>query len=534
MQKKYFPKLTPNLKKILFVNEPETDDQRFHRFLIIFSFLQASSYTVGWLFDLVFFFLFGGPVFTDIAIGVGIAYPLQCLIWLVSRRRKTGQATLKICAWSLIFLSMFVALALGFLYGIQEPMLAEAFIITTMSLFLLPLYGIVLVALLGCVWIAGVYALAIANVPPFFILDTTIANSVALGLWVILLLDFTAIAVYLASQLRSSNRLALAKNAELLVKLDELQNSQLTGERVAHNLLSGSTVLLQNSVQQKEALNLQLETYSEVGSTLTELTYAAQSIADNALAIDNNVGSIARASTIVQQTTGNALNASEIGVRAVENLEVLNSDAVQFYYSFKEHLTDLSLLNEQLQAVAKNIMNISHQTHLLSLNASIEAAGAGEYGDRFAVVASAVKDLATTTTNSSRNAVAIIEKVQSVITESVNRTVEGQQITEQTRNATVQTRQSIANLSQVVAECSEQMQAIGQQIKQLNETTNQIRAATTQEYQVINHTKTKIEDLNVVAGSTATHTQEIQVLAEALQDSAAQLDKVLSISSTVS
>tara|TARA_Y100001960_G_C14762185_1_gene874752 strand:+ start:1509 stop:2588 length:1080 start_codon:yes stop_codon:yes gene_type:complete len=95
----------------------------------------------------------------------------------------------------------------------------------------------------------------------------------------------------------------------------------------------------------------------------------------------------------------------------------------------KDSLAELSLtskeFNKDIEEI-KNILNfikeISEKTNLLSLNASIEAARAGDAGRGFAVVASEVKKLADQTSNSINDITSSLEKVlsgSSLITTSI-------------------------------------------------------------------------------------------------------------------
>src|SRR5581483_7802737 len=86
--------------------------------------------------------------------------------------------------------------------------------------------------------------------------------------------------------------------------------------------------------------------------------------------------------------------------------------------------TDLRIA--QLSKAATNIGNvvnliadIAEQTNLLALNATIEAARAGEAGKGFAVVASEVKMLATQTAKATGDIGAQIAEMQSATQESV-------------------------------------------------------------------------------------------------------------------
>ena len=69
----------------------------------------------------------------------------------------------------------------------------------------------------------------------------------------------------------------------------------------------------------------------------------------------------------------------------------------------------------QINELAKAIQNIAYRTNLLSLNASIEAARAGEEGKGFGVVAGEIATLATQSTRTGANIVAIVDDVNSSV-----------------------------------------------------------------------------------------------------------------------
>jgi methyl-accepting chemotaxis protein len=64
------------------------------------------------------------------------------------------------------------------------------------------------------------------------------------------------------------------------------------------------------------------------------------------------------------------------------------------FQSLKNRITGISDSLEMIKNSSSNLNNISMQTKIISINASIESAHAGQYGKTFSVVATEIKDLA--------------------------------------------------------------------------------------------------------------------------------------------
>jgi methyl-accepting chemotaxis protein len=113
----------------------------------------------------------------------------------------------------------------------------------------------------------------------------------------------------------------------------------------------------------------------------------------------------------------------EIAHNAAEAARV-SSQAVTLGLTTTQTIGKLDVSSAQIGAVIKMITTIAEQTNLLALNATIEAARAGEAGKGFAVVASEVKDLAQETAKATENISRLVATIQTDTAAAVEATTQ--------------------------------------------------------------------------------------------------------------
>ena len=112
-----------------------------------------------------------------------------------------------------------------------------------------------------------------------------------------------------------------------------------------------------------------------------------------------------------------------------------------------------------ITSIVDTINLIAERTNLLSLNASIEAARAGDAGRGFAVVAEEIRNLADRSAKATADIAAIIRALQEVAQDAVTASTDGLRIADES-NAVAET--GAAGLRKILAGVSETVDLVGQ------------------------------------------------------------------------
>ena len=89
------------------------------------------------------------------------------------------------------------------------------------------------------------------------------------------------------------------------------------------------------------------------------------------------------------------------------------------------HMLDLGKKSQQIGGILEIINELAEQTNILAINATIEAAGAGEMGKRFSVVADEIRKLADRVGGSTKEIRGLVDDIRAAVNTTVMATEGG-------------------------------------------------------------------------------------------------------------
>ncbi|MGH7302579.1 MAG: methyl-accepting chemotaxis protein [Candidatus Rokuibacteriota bacterium] len=203
----------------------------------------------------------------------------------------------------------------------------------------------------------------------------------------------------------------------------------------AHQVLTSATEMI--GAMEATAGGAQTQSREAVGvsNAMEGLSRSMRRVADNAEA-----SASAAKQTLDSATKGEqAVRASLAGMQRIRG-------EVQGISKKVKSLADRSL---EISEIVNTIEDIASQTNLLALNAAIEAAGAGESGLRFAVVAEEVRKLAERSGKAAKDIVVLIKTVQAETQQAVVAMEEGTREVEAGFKVTVEAGERLHQIGEI-------------------------------------------------------------------------------------
>lgn len=339
-----------------------------------------------------------------------------------------------------------------------------------------------------------------ANVPAWTPLALVAAGLLAL------LVSAVGVARYATPQAASQAAAPVADQEAIMRLLDDisaLAEGDLTIEPMVTEDITGTIAdsIAYTVGSLRELVSTINRTAEEVASvsqdslgTAKKLTQASQTQSQKILSATESIQSVVES---IQSVSRDAQRAKEVTQRSVE---VANNGTT----AVRRNIEGMGAIREQIQETSKRIKrlgessqeigdivelinDIAEQTNTLALNASIQAAMAGEAGRGFAVVADEVQRLAERSASATRQIEALVRTIQADTNEAVISmekstagVVSGARLAENAGGALEEIGTVSQQMSSLISGMTAQTDAQTQQANQISETMLAIRTLTEQ------------------------------------------------------
>jgi methyl-accepting chemotaxis protein len=273
----------------------------------------------------------------------------------------------------------------------------------------------------------------------------------------------------------------------------------------------------------RDATSVLNTSVSEILASVTETSTGTAQTAAAVSQTASTVEEVRQTSEIATQRAQGVADRAQRSARISEEGKRATDESAQGMRKIKEQIDliaeGMKALNTRTQSISQIISTVddlAEQSNLLSVNASIEAAKAGERGKGFAVVAQEVKKMADQSKEATAQVRAILSEIQTAAAGATNATEQGTKAVTDALGQSSHAGQSIDELAQSVLESAEaateiaistQQQASG--VDQLANAMEGIRTAT-------HHNLAAIEQVEVSVNRLKDLDNELQSLVVSL------------------
>ena len=281
---------------------------------------------------------------------------------------------------------------------------------------------------------------------------------------------------------------------KLLKKKDEIGELSRVTITLRDTMRSTIKEITDNAKALLEASQLLGPAADNTNGTMKDVRTAVSQVVDNSqLQAENSQSTseqmkimgdnITETSNEAELLSGNAASmqlSSEKASKTLLSLRQINEDVKKIIGEVQEQTNRTNESVKKIQAATTFINSIAEDTGLLSLNASIEAARAGDSGRGFAVVAEQIKNLSEQSNESSKE----IEATAEVLRADSEKAVQAMQ---QMQEIIASQSESMQETQQVVAEVIEEIASSMKSIAQIKESSGRLEGARNEVLQAVEH-----------------------------------------------
>ncbi len=259
---------------------------------------------------------------------------------------------------------------------------------------------------------------------------------------------------------------------------------------ILHNAFASMTLGLRNTIGKMQHAATELSSsVAQISTTAKETAASSEEQASTVVEVSSTAEEINQASVAAAETARSVVQAAETASQSSQQGLAAVSDVAEVMAVIQDRIQELakkilhlSEQNVRIGEIVESVKDLADQSNLLAVNASIEAAKAGERGRGFAVVATEVRGLAEQSKQATQQIRSIVADVQKATSSAVMATEESSRKAEDGRKTVETLRVVVETLSGVLEDTASKARQIAgasqQQVAGISDITNAIQDLT--------------------------------------------------------